>query len=283
MSRNQINFIIGAVCVFVLLALDLAFFYISSQKDVSAEPKPAANAASAPEILALASNAQAPDAPNAPQDNSKLGQLFQRSIFGKSQEEVEALIGSSNNALGDGYTTYNVDNCLVSATYQDNKVQYIGLNLTPNCSIDLTAFGIANIRADDKLTFGQIETTLGQNSLRQFQASCLSRNCGNAVDPSVYATYNIDANPEEPQALEIELEAVQANGAAGEAADQWRKPMLEQKGEEWLISKAFNCTDEYQALARELFQNVPVNTITIGLNNPSRVMPIGDPATCPAQ
>ena len=282
MSRNQINFIIGAVCVFVLLALGLAFFYISSQKDASAEPKPAATAASAPEILALASNAQAPDAPNAPQDNSKLGQLFQRSIFGKSQEEVEALIGSSNNALGDGYTTYNVDNCLVSATYQDNKVQYIGLNLTPNCSIDLTAFGIANIRADDKLTFGQIETTLGQNSLRKFQASCLSRNCGNAVDPSVYATYNIDANPEEPQALEIELEAVQL-GAAGAAADQWSKPMMEQKGEEWLNSEAYNCTDEYQALARELFQNVPVSAITIGLNNPNRVMPIGDPATCPAQ
>ena len=109
----------------------------------------------------------------------------------------------------------------------------------------------------------------------------MSHNCGNAVDPSTYATYNIDANPEEPQALEIELEAVQLE-AAGAAADQWHKPMMEQKGEEWLISEAYNCTDEYQALARELFQNIPVNTITIGLHNPSRVMPIGDPATCPA-
>ena len=45
MSRNQINFIIGAVCVFVLLALGLAFFYISSQKEARAEPKPAASAA----------------------------------------------------------------------------------------------------------------------------------------------------------------------------------------------------------------------------------------------
>ena len=81
MSRNQINFIIGAVCVFVLLALGLAFFYISSQKEASAEPIPVASATSDPETLALASNAQASDAPNAPQDNSKLAQLFQRSIF----------------------------------------------------------------------------------------------------------------------------------------------------------------------------------------------------------
>ena len=55
MSRNQINFIIGAVCVFVLLALGLAFFYISSQKEARAEPKPAASAASVPETIALAS------------------------------------------------------------------------------------------------------------------------------------------------------------------------------------------------------------------------------------
>ena len=282
MSRNQINFIIGAVCVFVLLALGLAFFYISSQKEARAEPKPAASAASVPETIALASNASAPEDTNAPKDNSKLAQLFQRSIFGKSQEEVEAITGPATKALGDGYTKYNVDNCLVSATYQNKQVQYIGVYLNPSCSVDLTAFGIDHVRADNKLTFGQIETALGQNSLRQFQSSCLSNNCGNAVDPSTYATYNIDANPEEPQALEIELEAVQL-GAAGAAADQWSKPMMEQKGEEWLNSEAYNCTDEYQALARKLFQNIPVSAITIGLNNPNRVMPIGDPATCPAQ
>ena len=282
MSRNQINFIIGAVCVCVLLAFGLAFFYISGQKEASVAPIPAASAASAPETIALASNASAPVDSTTPPDNSKLAQLFQRSIFGKSQEEVEAITGPATNALGDGYTTYSVDNCLVSATYQNKQVQYIGVSLNPSCSVDLAAFGIANVRADDKLNFGQIETALGQNSLRKFQSSCLSHNCGNAVDPSTYATYNIDANPEEPQALEIELEAVQL-GAAGAAADQWRKPMMEQKGEEWLISEAYNCTDEYQALARELFQNIPVNTITIGLHNPSRVMPIGDPATCPAQ
>jgi hypothetical protein len=262
MSRNQINFIIGAVCVFVLLALGLAFFYISSQKEARAEPKPAASAASVPETIALASNASAPEDTNAPKDNSKLAQLFQRSIFGKSQEEVEAITGPATKALGDGYTKYNVDNCLVSATYQNKQVQYIGLRLNPSCSVDLTAFGIDHVRADNKLTFGQIETALGQNSLRQFQSSCLSNNCGNAVDPSTYATYNIDANPEEPQALEIELEAVQL-GAAGAAADQWSKPMMEQKGEEWLNSEAYNCTDEYQALARKLFQNIPVSAITI--------------------
>ena len=113
MSRNQINFIIGAVCVFVLLALGLAFFYISSQKEARAEPKPAASAASVPETIALASNASAPEDTNAPKDNSKLAQLFQRSIFGKSQEEVEAITGPATKALGDGDTKYYVDNCLV--------------------------------------------------------------------------------------------------------------------------------------------------------------------------
>ena len=39
--------------------------------------------------------------------------------------------------------------------------------------------------------------------------------------------------------------------------------MMEQKGEEWLNSEAYNCTDEYQALARKLFQNIPVSAITI--------------------
>ncbi|MBP9541828.1 MAG: hypothetical protein KBE67_12585 [Vitreoscilla sp.] len=49
-------------------------------------PIPAASAASAPETIALASNASAPVDSTTPPDNSKLAQLFQRSIFGKSQE-----------------------------------------------------------------------------------------------------------------------------------------------------------------------------------------------------
>ena len=280
MSRNQINFIIGAVCVFCSLLASL--FSTSAAKKKRAwrpfqlpaphpRPKPSRWPATPPHLLI----------PPHHQTTANLPNCSSAAFLAKAKNEVEAITGPATNALGDGYTTYNVDNCLVSAIYQNKQVQYIGVSLNPSCSVDLAAFGIANVRADDKLTFGQIETALGQNSLRKFQSSCLSHNCGNAADPRTYATYNIDANPEEPQALEIELEAVQLE-AAGAAADQWRKPMMEQKGEEWLISEAYNCTDEYQALARELFQNIPVNTITIGLHNPSRVMPIGDPATCPA-
>ena len=128
MSRNQINFIIGAVCVFVLLAFALAFFYISSQKDDSVKQVQSASDASGPEIMALDSNASAPAAASEPEDNSVLSQLFTAKIIGSSKKMVEDITGKAiSNEYG--LSEYEVNGCRVHATYVDDKLRNIGLDL----------------------------------------------------------------------------------------------------------------------------------------------------------
>ena len=263
MSRNQVNFIIGAVCVFILLGFALAFHYISSQKDPSLTQAKAASEASGPEIITLGEGVSAPLEASAPQDSGRLAQLFNLKIIGSNKKTVEAITGKPVQANEFGMSEYELDGCNVSAVYDGNKLKNIGLLLSPTCRVSLASFGIPNTEAGPNLTFGQIEEALGAGSIRKFQASCLI-GCGNAADPTVSALYAIDSNPDEFQPLEIQLETVQVGDAALNAAEKWSKTMVDKQGEDWVLNGEYNCEDRYNYVAQQLFNNVEVHAITIG-------------------
>ena len=267
MNRNQINFIIGAVCVFVLLAFALAFFYISSQKDDSVKQVQSASDASGPEIMTLNSNASAPTAASEPEDNNTLGQLFTAKIIGSSKKMVEDITGKAiSNEYG--FSEYEVNGCRVHAMYDaDGKLRNIGLDLSDSCKVNLSTFNVPNTEAGPNLTFGQISEALGSSNIRQFQSDCLM-NCGNAQDPTVSAIYAIDSNPNEPEPMEILLKTAQVGDAALTASDKWRGAMLKQEDEDWVLNGEFNCDARYNSVAQELFNNVSVNSITIGYDIP---------------
>ena len=267
MSRNQINFIIGAVCVFVLLAFALAFFYISSQKDVSVKQVQSASEASGPEIMTLNNNASAPTAASEPEDNSVLSQLFTAKIIGSSKKMVENITGKAiSNEYG--LSEYDVNGCRVHAMYDaDGKLRNLGLDLSSSCKVNLSTFKVPNTEAGPNLTFGQISEALGSSNIRQFQSDCLM-NCGNAQDPTVSAVYAIDSNPNEPEPMEILIKTAQVGDAALTASDKWRGAMLKQEDEDWVLNGEFNCDARYNSVAQELFNNVSVNSITIGYDIP---------------
>ena len=267
MNRNQINFIIGAVCVFVLLAFALAFFYISSQKDDSVKQVQNASDASGPEIMTLNSNASAPTAASEPENDDTLSQLFTAKIIGSSKKAVEGVTGKAiSNEYG--FSEYEVNGCRVHAMYDaDGKLRNLGLDLSDSCKVNLSTFNVPNTEAGPKLTFGQISEALGSSNIRQFQSDCLM-NCGNAQEPTVSAIYAIDSNPDEPEPMEILLKTAQVGDAALTASDKWRNAMLKQEDEDWVLNGEFNCDARYNSVAQELFNNVSVNSITIGYDIP---------------
>ena len=267
MNSNQINFIIGAVCVFVLLAFALAFFCISSQKDDSVKQVQSASDASGPEIMTLNSNASAPTSASEPEDNNVLSQLFTAKTIGSSKKAVENITGKAiSNEYG--LSEYEVNGCRVHAMYDaDGKLRNIGLDLSSICKVNLSTFNVPNTEAGPNLTFGQISETLGTSNIRQFQSDCLM-NCGNAQDPTVSAIYAIDSNPNEPEPMEILLKTAQVGDAALTASDKWRGAMLKQEDEDWVLNGEFNCDARYNSVAQELFNNVSVNSITIGYGIP---------------
>ena len=150
MSRNQVNFIIGAVCVFILLGFALAFHYISSQKDPSLTQAKAASEASGPEIITLGEGVSAPLEASAPQDSGRLAQLFNLKIIGSNKKTVEAITGKPVQANEFGMSEYELDGCNVSAVYDGNKLKNIGLLLSPTCRVSLASFGIPNTEAGPK-------------------------------------------------------------------------------------------------------------------------------------
>ena len=166
MNRNQINFIIGAVCVFVLLAFALAFFYISSQKDDSVKQVQNASDASGPEIMTLNSNASAPTAASEPENDDTLSQLFTAKTIGSSKKAVEGITGKAiSNEYG--FSEYEVNGCRVHAMYDaDGKLRNIGLDLSDSCKVNLSAFNVPNTEAGPNLTFGQISEALGASNIR---------------------------------------------------------------------------------------------------------------------
>ena len=267
MNRNQINFIIGAVCVFVLLAFALAFFYISSQKDDSVKQVQNASDASGPEIMTLNSNASAPTAASEPENDDTLSQLFTAKIIGSSKKAVEGVTGKAiSNEYG--FSEYEVNGCRVHAMYDaDGKLRNLGLDLSDSCKVNLSTFNVPNTEAGPKLTFGQISEALGSSNIRQFQSDCLM-NCGNAQEPTVSAIYAIDSNPDEPEPMEILLKTAQVGDAALTASDKWRNAMLKQEDEDWVLNGEFNCDARYNSVAQELFNNVSVNSVTIGYDIP---------------
>lgn len=185
-----------------------------------------------------------------------LARIFQRSMLGAQIAYLERLTGPARNV--DGTTrTYVVNGCEIIVTVEKGAVRSLGLpSLSPKCTVSLADFGFDG-PLPNQATFGMFDE-LGFKT--RYTADCL-RSCGNAYDPSVYATVS---TPHANGFLTFRVGAVQSSDQALDAADEWERAMEAAEGEDWLIEARFNCTDRYDKVAARALRNVRVTSVEVG-------------------
>ncbi|MDZ4367603.1 MAG: hypothetical protein U0987_11350 [Afipia sp.] len=191
-----------------------------------------------------------------PTGRGGLTQIFQRSMLGAQVAYLERLTGPARNVDGRA-RTYVVTGCEVMVTVEKGAVRSLGLpSLSPKCTVSLADFGFDG-PLPNKATFGMFDE-LGFKT--RYTADCL-RSCGNAYDPSVYATVS---TPHSNGFLTFRVGAVQSSDQALDAANKWEQVMEAAEGEDWLVEARFNCTDRYDAAAARALRDVRITSIEVG-------------------
>lgn len=206
-------------------------------------------------ILATSSNIFA-------SEPSKLRQVFDPEILFSDVAYLEHIIGSPAKNTYDNYRIYKVDGCEVEATISEGTVRSLHIDLSPNCTFDLNAFLPSRSNTfptTHLMTFGQFNSTNESQGYINIYASCLT-GCGNAADPVIYEHWE---GPRAYGQLEIMLEVVQID-SAWKAAEKWKEKMVKAEGHEWVEERKFNCTQKYETVAQQAFQDVTISAITVG-------------------
>lgn len=200
---------------------------------------------------------------------TKLAQIFNADTIDADLSYLEYMTGPARNThdAGNGFKekVYRVDGCEVTANIERGVVRSLGLTLSPSCSFKLNAFLVNYPKLTKpihKMTFGQVGSAL--NGGGSFTPSCFYGNCGNAVDPSTYASFTL---PNSGKNYEIMLEAF-----ASPEYEQWRDVMVKDIGEKNIVfEKNPNCTGKYNGVAERIFKNATITRITIGKEIPPLV------------
>jgi len=191
----------------------------------------------------------------------KLAKIFTPETIGTSIRWFESQYDQAKYVEGDR-RTYDFDGCSVTVRGKESIDSLSLNNMSSNCNLDLKKMiivGGVDTRSLPvyKMTFGKFEKQVGAG---HYGADCLTM-CGNAYDPSVWMEWE---GPRAMGNLKITLEVVLVDDAAIDASFQWRDVMVAEQGEDWVIDTKFNDDHRYDNIARELFKNVPITSITIG-------------------
>lgn len=241
--------IIATAAVAAIATAGLAVV-VTSPKASPATPKPKA--------VQPASVSPPKPMPAASAGPSKLAQIFNGDMLGADVGYLQNITGTPWKTFNDE-RTYKVAGCIVTATVVDASVRSLGLDLSDQCGIDLTAFN-PNWKAQTKrLTFGLFEKNVGSG---RFYADCLSQ-CGNAYDPSVYEHYK---GSHAENFVEVVLGVQQVDDKSLAAADAWEDAMKAAQGEDYVIDQKFNCEPKFNEAASKAFTNVRPTSIKIGFD-----------------
>lgn len=190
-------------------------------------------------------------------------EVFNGDMLGTNQRYFESVAGIPRESNGDQHL-FRVQNCQITATISSGKVSALGMELAKGCEPDLSSFiGEYAPKPGQALTPGAFGSGV------QYTADCLWM-CGNAADPSAYASWEA---PRAAGALEVLLEIVLVGTAATDAADKWTDQMKQAAGEDYLLDTKFNCDSRFNGVAGAAFKDVVATRVTIGHGLPKLSCP----------
>jgi hypothetical protein len=267
--------VLKGVLVLALMIICGAGGYIlgvsKSQKSIQV---PAQSAYVAP--TTAATSTQAATLPSAPVPSQEMatvvpsqdpiGKIFTMDMINAQVGYLEAITGpawqqTAATAQSPEQRIYKLAACQVSATIVNGAITSLGMDLGPECTIDLNKFFDtgAKIPSANTLTFGTFENDIGSG---HFYSDCLSM-CGNAFDPSIFEHY---MGPHAANFLEVLISAKQVTDPIIDAAEKWSDMMTKAKGQDYVGNMTFNCDGQYDAPAHTLFASIPITSMTIGYN-----------------
>lgn len=196
----------------------------------------------------------------------KLDEIFTRDMIGADIAYLQQFTGVPRTTLDGLFREYKVGQCTVTV-YGEKTVTSLELEVSPKCTFDLGKMigGAPNKEWAHQLTMGWAEGA-------HFSSYCIDM-CGNAVDPSVYATLE---GSRANGFLQIRLQAVlDGEDKASDAAGRWVEHMVAKEGEDYVMETRFNKSNKYDDIAVRLFRDAPVRKIRIGYDIPEP----GEPET----
>jgi len=183
------------------------------------------------------------------------GGVVMQSMMGVQVAYLESKLGPARN-IAQNVRTYEIGACQVRVHADGNEVSGYIVPMTQACS----AQAMAALKAFDlpqklNLTMGEFATSRDNT---KFKADCLTL-CGNAADPWVYLeSEGLRAMPG------IRAGAVLVGDATIDASFRIRDAIKAQKGEDYVIDTTFNCTSEFDAMARRELKDVRIDEIEVG-------------------
>lgn len=191
--------------------------------------------------------------------------IVQTKTLGMSLQYFETLAGPAKYVSEDNRVrTYEIEGCEIKtilSSGEQKRIEALNIKMSPTCNAKVAGFlpDETNKILLSSLTIRQITDSL--QSHPDFSADCLM-GCGNAYDPSVYASWTAARFLD---FLEVKADVLLVEHEAIEASHKWADSMAKTEGEEWVMENQFNCHPEkYQNTAVQLFANIKPASITFG-------------------
>lgn len=191
--------------------------------------------------------------------------IVQTKTLGMSVQYFETLAGPAKYVENDDLErTYEIEGCEIKAILSNDeqkRIEALKIKMSPACNAKVGGFvpDETNNVLLSSLTILQITNLL--QSHPDFTADCLL-GCGNAYDPSVYASWT---GARFLDFLEVKADILLVGDEPIEASRKWAESMVKTEGEEWVMENQFNCHPEkYQNTATKLFANIKPTSITFG-------------------
>lgn len=183
------------------------------------------------------------------------GGVVMDAMMGVQVAYLESKLGPARTVSGDE-RTYEIGACQVRVHIDDNAVSGYIVPMTQACS----AQAMAALKAFDlpqklNLTMGEFATSRDNT---KFKADCLTL-CGNAADPWVFLeSEGLRSMPG------IRAAAVLVSDPTIDASFRIRDAIKAKKGEDYVIDMGFNCTSEFDSMARRELKDVRIDEIEVG-------------------
>jgi hypothetical protein len=195
---------------------------------------------------------------------AKLARIFAADMLDTRVAQFEEIAGPPSKVLPGAQLErriYKVERCEVEATVGVGAIRSLHLKLTDRCTVDLTALFHARqpLATASKLNFGEVDRAIRPGKMA---AVCLLP-CGKAHRPAVYE--HVEGVPADKY-VDLILEVGLVDAAAKRAAADWTKVMRNGGGEDYVKRTRFNCDEQYDELAHQLFDKIRITAIRIGYN-----------------
>ena len=193
-----------------------------------------------------------------------LANLFAIDLIGTQISFLENKIGPAKWA-GDKVKTYELsDGCSLTIYRGDNDsiVAATAFITEEGCNIDVNKLTLGDPRgffSAKELTVENFEKEFGK---LLYYSDCMGQWCGNAFDPVDYAVYRGNKHN---GYIDIAIGTYYSGDY--EIYSKWVNLMIEKEGDDWVISRGYNCDPyKYQSIAGEVLKDRVASRVYMGRN-----------------